>query len=520
MADILYILNDPVHPHMVTPVDLPPKPLILDFNVDGYIGATPTMWTPEHAAACCYYSLCTAINSLQRYYAKPVVNWATARTLFIQPRAGRQLNAFYDRQAIRLFYGNDPRLNKVVYTSHSTDVFNHELGHAILDAIRPDLFNTQAAEIWAFHEAFGDIHAIINAFQHEFSLEALMNETGKNLRNPSFITNIGEELGTAIYNSTAGRMGHLPNTLRSLLNQFTYVVPETLPMKGMDNQLTANPHSFSRVFSGAWYDILVEMFEHYKQSMPPIDALKAARDRLALYTYGALPIAPATIRFFDAMAKAMLVMDKSFNYEFNAIMNKCFIARGILRMPVRPMLSLDWTAFKGMIDPATDEVMEHGEVAVMRTKNTQIFTLPGHMVNVETPADVYYEFNGTGECVDVITASNGELLDHAYFCVDFLKSNDMIRPDISTPFEITEEGNLVRCHYACGCSGASGGCCFDNATNPEQPEYGKGYKLKNNRGCGCNGVSKSSCVSPTAKTSNCSGVTTPSVRIVTSDLVR
>lgn len=516
MSDITFMLSDPTNPELFMPVDLPAKPSTMDFRIDGYIGATPTMWTPEHEAACCYFTLANCIAMLAKYF-RPIPQWAKTKTLFIQPRAGRQLNAFYDRAAIRLFYGNDPKLNKVVYASNSTDVFGHELGHAVLDAIRPDLFSTQAVEIWGFHEAFGDIHSVLHILQHDFALTKLLEETGGDLRKPSFLTNIGEELGTAIYNSTAGRLGHLPNTLRNLLNQYTYVTPETLPIRGMDNQLTANPHSFSRVFSGAWFDIFMGIYETYKGGMAPKDALIKARDTLAGYTYGALPIAPATIRFYDAMAKAMLVMDKANNYEFNTLMNQCFIARGILRMVVRPMVSMDWLDFKMMADPETDEVMEHSHTSVLRTRNSQTLTLPEHMVNVETPADVYYEFNGTGECVDVITASTSELLDHAYFCVDFLKANNMIRPDISTPFEITHDGNLVRNHYACG---GSGGGCFDNATNPNEPEYGKGYKMKNNRGCGCNQVANSGCAQPKTVTSPCSGVTAPSVRVVTGSLKR
>jgi hypothetical protein len=475
---------------------------MFDFRIDGFKGPTTTMWTPEHEAACCHFTTVNAINLLQKHLKKPLTRWAAVPVLFIQPRAGRQLNAYYDRQAVRLFFGLDPKLNKVVYTSNSTDVYCHELGHAILDAIRPDLFNMQAIEVWSFHEAFGDIHAVMNILQHDFALDSVLKATDGDLRKPSFISSVAEELGIAIFNSTGGRQGYLPNMLRNMLNQYTYVQPETLPVRGLDNQLTTNPHSFSRVFSGAWFDILIGIYETYKVGMAPKDALIKARDVIASYTYGALPIAPATIRFYDAMAKAMLVMDKGNNYEFNSLMNQKFIARGILRAPVRPMLSMDWTACKAMVDPKTDEILECGNVAVLKTKNTMIFNLPEHMFNVEVPADIYYEFNGTGECVDVITASNGELLDHAYFCVDFLKANGMIRPDAFTPFEITKDGNLQRTHFACGCGGNSGegsttgqpgGCCFDNGNNPNAPEFGKGYKIKNNSGCGCNKTTKNPC---------------------------
>jgi len=497
MADLNYILNDPTTPDMVIAVNLPPKPAVMDFVVDGYAGPTQTMYTLEHQAACCYFTVVNAINLAVRYATKPLVTWAATQNLFVIPRAGRQLNAFYDRRALKFFYAQDPITRQIVYAANSTDVVSHEAGHAILDAIRPDLFHMQAMEVWAFHESFGDINAILNIMQHDEILDRALLETNGDIKQTNIISQLAEEMGHAIFNLTKGKMGHSAASLRNAVNSFTYTEPERLPRSGLDTQLISEPHNFSRVFTGAWYDILVGIYEIEKANgLPPKSALIIARDTMAMYTFGALPIAPATIRFYDAVAKAMMVIDKSNNYKYNQLMNDVFIRRGILLGNYRPLLSMDWTAFQLMLEPADDVFQQNSTIAV-RNKRTEILNLPQHMVNVEAPGDSYYEFNGTGDCIDTIASTSYELIDHVNACVDFLKENDLIRPDRASPFEIDKHGNLIRSHFACGCG------CLNNASIPGEPEYGKPWKSCNNSGCGCSSCGNSCGCGSTCNNNNC-----------------
>ena len=488
MSDITYIINDPTTPDLTMPVILPGKPNICDFRVDGYKGATPTMHTPEHQAAMCHYSLCQAINLMSKVLKNPLTKWASTNTLYVIPRAGKQFNAYYDRVALRFFYAMDPVLNQMIYTSSSSDVVLHETGHALLDALRPDLFNVQAFEIWGFHESFGDIHAIINMLQNDVAIDYVLKETGGNLDQSNCITRLGEEMGRAIYNVTGGTNNNSAASLRNAWNGFTYVEPEKLPRKGKDDQLTSEPHSFSRVFTGAWYDILVAIYTAQRHvCLDAKTALINARDILTNYTYNAIPNAPATIRFYDSFAKAMLVQDKINGYTYNQAMNDVFIKRGILRQPVRPLAAMDLTSFKSMIG-STDELIEHPEVSTVISRNTESLTLPEFMVNVDAPNDVYYEFDSNGDCVETIGFSTMELIDHANTCVDFLTEKGMIRPDRSTPFEIDENGNLIRSHFS--------GCFTGNCTNPGQPEFNKCWKAENNSGCGCNKQKTPTCPPP------------------------
>jgi hypothetical protein len=485
MADISYLLNDPTTPNLIIPVDLPPVPGILEFKIDGFCGPTDTMYTLEHQAAMCYYSIVQAINLMNKILGKPNA-WSSTNVLYVQPRAGKQFNAFYDRTGLRFFYAMDPVTKKLVYASNSSDVVLHEAGHALLDALRPDLYNVQAMEIWAFHEAFGDIHTIINMLQHDEVLDFALSQTGGNLAQSNIITRIAEEMGQAIYDVTGGKGGYSAAALRDAFNSYTYVEPEKLPTNGMDNQLTSEPHNFSRVLTGAWYDLLVAVYSANKDAgMSAKDALIQARDILTSYTYNAIPNVPATIRFFDGFAKSLLVQDKINNYKYNSVMNAVFIKRNILRQAVRPMSAVNWSLFKNMIEP-NNQVLESPQVTTVRNKEIYQLTLPDHMVNVESPNDSYYEFDANGNCVETIVTSASELIEHARICVNFLKEKGLIRPDRSTPFEIDNEGNLVRSHFACICNG----------TNPTAPEYLKAYKIANNAGCHCHGLRKPTCCVP------------------------
>jgi hypothetical protein len=491
MADITYILNDPSTPNLVEQVQLPARPGVLDFKVDGYRGATTVLYSLEHQAACCYNTIVNAINLINATLLKPVEKWSSVQTLLVEPRAGKQLNAYYDRMGLKFFYATDPVTKNMVYASNSTDVVAHELGHALLDALRPDLYNVQAMEIWAFHESFGDIHAIINLLQHDLVLDTMIQETAGDLRKPNVATRLAEEMGAAIYHMTGGRMGYSAGFLRNAVNDFNYSQPETLPRQGRDDQLTSEPHNFSRVFTGVWYDILVGIYEVEKQTLPPKAALIKARDTMARYTFRSLRMAPANIRFYDSIAKSMLVVDKGNNYSYNSIMNQAFIKRGILREPVKPMIDLNWMLFQPSIE-ASDEIMEESNVIAVRNKKTELLPLPHFMMNVEAPNDTFYEFNGTGECVGIISSDIEELIEHAHCCVEFLKHHDMIRPDKLSPFELTNDGNLIRSHFS---------KCFNNNQLPGQPEYLKAFKPENNGGCSCSGKKKPVC--STASVSKC-----------------
>lgn len=174
-------------------------------------------------------------------------------------------------------------------------------------------------------------------------------------------------------------------------------------------------------------------------------------------------------------------------------------------MPVRPMVAMNWAMFASEVIPS-DEVFENPHVVAVRNKSITNMPLPYYMLNAELPGDTSYEFDEFGNCVETILCDGEEAILHAHDCVDYLYSRGMIRQDKMTPFELDNEGNLIRSHFVCGGSTSEGGCCSNNATKPGQPEYGKAWKPENNSGCGCNyKANTTTCVDPDDIESACGG---------------
>src|SRR4029434_3475827 len=72
-------------------------------------------------------------------------SWARARTpsrrkLALLQDDGEDLNAFYDGQSLPSFHHATG--NKTPFSGASTDVVAHEAGHALLDTVRPPLFES------------------------------------------------------------------------------------------------------------------------------------------------------------------------------------------------------------------------------------------------------------------------------------------------------------------------------------------------------------------------------------------
>jgi hypothetical protein len=108
-----------------------------------------------------------AIAALVTYEAlagKKVTRWARStplRKLDLEPNEGIDLNAYYNGQSISFFEYTTGA--KTTWSGESTDVVAHEAGHGVLDAIRPELWDSPYLEAAAFHEAFGDCTAIFAA---------------------------------------------------------------------------------------------------------------------------------------------------------------------------------------------------------------------------------------------------------------------------------------------------------------------------------------------------------------------
>src|SRR5688572_32815892 len=85
--------------------------------------------------------------------AGPLSGWAgvaSKKKLQLLALAGNEINAYYDRRSLSFFAAAVG--GRTFYSGASTDVVAHETGHAILDAIRPDLWDSMFFETAAVHE--------------------------------------------------------------------------------------------------------------------------------------------------------------------------------------------------------------------------------------------------------------------------------------------------------------------------------------------------------------------------------
>lgn len=261
--------------------------------------------TPEFLFWQCREGALAALEAWESVAGKLTAWQGKRKKLSLLQDAGLQLNAFYDRSSFAFFH--KPAGGTTFFSGASTDVVAHEIGHGLLDALRPDLWDAAFLETGAFHEAFGDCMAILTALHDRDSRVKLLALT-TSLRKKNFVESTAENLSAGI-----GRMFPTHNAAepRRAFNTFKFQIPETLPLDGGPGELINEVHSFGMVFTGCFYDLIAEIFAaqttHTEASL-----LASARTAGSLLVAGA-STAVVTPRFFQAVGRAMMLADDQAN---------------------------------------------------------------------------------------------------------------------------------------------------------------------------------------------------------------
>jgi hypothetical protein len=214
-----------------------------------------------------------------------------------------------------------------IRSGESPDVVCHELGHAVLDALRPQLFNAGDAETSAFHEAFGDMSAILSALQFPSMRQSIIAETGGRLNANSRLSRLAEQLGWAIRQTRPAKVDR--DSLRNAANRFFYRRIDSLPPSAPANLLSSEAHSFSRVFTGAFLDVLARMFT--ATGVPNEASLLAVSRDLGQLIVDAVLAATVTPGYFSQVAAAMIQADQArFGGRNRPALTSAFLERGIL----------------------------------------------------------------------------------------------------------------------------------------------------------------------------------------------
>lgn len=454
---INYQLNDPTTPGLTVEIPVPKKPNILNFKVNGFNPKHLEAGTSHGRAANVYATMVNSIDHFSSYREK-TKKWAATKLLKVHPTAGKQLNAFYDRKNLKFFH---KKVNgKDVFTADSVDVVAHELGHALLDSMRPDFWNVQASEIWAFHEAFGDINAIATVMLYDGVLEHALKETKGDLRKHNVISRIAEEMGNAIAYS---RRGFKPGALRNAINNFTYAPPHKLPHNPGQDKLGGECHNFGRLFVAAWYDIMVGIYEFESKRMSQKEAMKVAVSAAYGYVVEGLKVAPRTTKFYNAIANAMVSVSRIEGGEHKNILQGVFIKRKILRPQIKMLAKkIDGQKMEYLLAQGTDVIEgEHGKI-VRCQRNTTIRLSdklgisamvhnPLYDCEIEVAGDIYYDVDENGQLIHHLQSSDREIVSDASNCLNFISQHDLVNGEDSM-FEIVEN-KINRNLIVCNCGG-------------------------------------------------------------------
>ena len=424
-----YVLNDPSS-NMQKKVALLPSPGNLKISVAGFKKDPAPLNSLGGQANNCYVTITNFLHYVQPKFLK-LKRWAATSSLKIYPRAGQDLNAYYDRRNLKFFYLKNPKGSNTIFTCNSSDIVAHELGHAYLDAIRPDFWSVQALEIWAFHEAFADITAVVTAMQFDEIINRAIAETGGDLRKPNMLSRLAEEVGIALHHLTHGAT--MPDALRNAVNLFKYTSPEKLPAEAPDNKLANECHSFGRVFLGTWYDILVGIYEKERhKNVPAKAALIIARDVAYGYLLKAVKRTPRVPRYHEALSTIMLRIDAEAGMLYQDVLKVAFLNRGIKQSIT--MLSTDM--HKNDLEGAQEVIKFNKAVLVPQKKMVRlseirakknivgILSVEGQditNIEVEVAADKFYMLDNQNKVVGAIAPSDEEILDAAHNTVSNIK---------------------------------------------------------------------------------------------------
>jgi phospholipase C len=235
---------------------------------------------------------------------------------------GYKLNAFYDRAGLRFFiYENN---GQSWASGISTDTVSHETGHALLDTLRPDFWGSLKPEVPAFHESFADCWAMLTGL----SDPPIRTAVAGVLSAPNLLEANSEYLSDAIKRTFGNVAASLP---RHALNQFKWQLPSTLPpgdFTDLPSVLSVEAHSFSRVFTGCFYDTLTGIYR--AGASQNADSLWQAARTAAKLLIAAVQSVPESSRLFRDLGRQMVIADQQLNAGQNRdIIGKAFDNHGI-----------------------------------------------------------------------------------------------------------------------------------------------------------------------------------------------
>jgi hypothetical protein len=308
---ILFVPNDPEAKQAPAPRKIRPARKRRKGKTDFDFGTLPKMKayaadTAEFRVWQCREAVMRALGMWETI-AGPLVHWQGSplrKKLRVDVDEGSDLNAYYDRASLGYYHYRSKVTKKTRYFAASVDVASHEAGHAFLDAIRPELWDSNFPEPNAFHEAFGDCVALLTSLADVRTRRQLLAQDPK-LTKANFVETLIESLAYGLRDYDPKHNGAKPRHAR---NTYKWVLPSTLPDDGGPGVLINEIHSFGQVFVGCFYDVVRNLFADEKKQDQR--ALWECAKRAGKLLVRAAIKAPHTPRFYQAVGRAMTLEDE------------------------------------------------------------------------------------------------------------------------------------------------------------------------------------------------------------------
>ncbi len=246
------------------------------------------------------------------------VDWAFRRPqmgVYPDHQDRPMLNAYYSRNdgSVNFFHDTDRVTGTLIQSGSSGEVVSHEVGHAILDGLRPGYLAAWNSDTGGFHESFADSMAILMGTQDEAVVAKVVDQNGGDLSKPSILSGVAEELGRGINNASGtNRTGG--DYLRQAVNNFKWADPRTLPERGGPDRLGHEAHDFSRLWTGAFYEVLTQINqEKMDAGIPPQEAIKQTGQEGIKMLANLVREAPKGQFTYRQMAEAFVKSDEKHN---------------------------------------------------------------------------------------------------------------------------------------------------------------------------------------------------------------
>jgi hypothetical protein len=190
------------------------KPVDLD---DAYIamqhGLDPSESDPQFHQQMVYAVAMRTLEQFDRALGR-YVYFRGRRRLRLVPHAFRGSNAFYHPDLRAVLFGyfranrDAPGENlpgQVIFTCLSHDIVAHEVTHAIVDRLRPELDQATNPHVRAFHEGFADIVAVFQRLSFRDLVQRALQDERGNVRQSPLLSNIAAQFGEGLGSGKALR---------------------------------------------------------------------------------------------------------------------------------------------------------------------------------------------------------------------------------------------------------------------------------------------------------------------------